>query len=224
MKNTAKFGGLITLMLAVMGCTTHSVNSYMVPQTPAGLNQNTSQPAQVSQLSIKAYSYMLADELLAPLAGKTLNGKIVVAQFVEQASRLTTQDSSQSLAGVGGQLAESFIYELNKRGYKVTDFKLRSSIQLNQQGESVWSHQLAELKQQVDAKYVVSGTLTPHENGAVVNVRMMEMANGSVLATAQGFLPDNLFWSSEKVTTRDGMLMHRGESNRVVGGNNETYF
>mgnify|MGYP000218169820 CR=1 FL=1 len=223
MNKSAQSIMLLILGSTVTACSTHSVNSYLMPETPDGLYKETRQ-TQVSQLSIKAHSYMLADELVASLAKHALTGKIIVTRFVEQDTRQASQDSAAPLAQLGGQLEESFVYELNKRGYKITDFKLRPDILVSEDGDYAWSRQLADLSARVDAKYIVSGTLTPHQNGAVVNVRMMEMANGLVLATAQGFLPNNLFWSEEKVTTRDGMLIHKGESDRIVGGDNENYF
>ena len=220
MKYTAKTALMLGFVLS--GCSTHTVNSYLMPES-SGLTHET-KPSQMSHLSVKAYTYMLADELLQPLANQSLNGKVIVTQFVDEQTRQPTIASSAPLASLGGQLAEGFVYELNKRGYKVTDFKLRKSVEVNESGDFAWSRDLADLKNQVDAKYILAGTLTPHQNGAVVNVRLMEMNNGLVISTAQGFVPENLFWSKERVTTRDGVLMHKGETSKVLGENNETYF
>lgn len=221
MPNIAKFASVFSLFM--LGCSTQTVNSYLVPDTPAAVKAPADK-SNVSQLSIKAYSFMLADELLQPLAEQKLNGNLLVTRFVDQQSRTQAYESSAPLANLGGQLEESFMYELQKRGYQVIDFKLRDSVLVKPEGDYVWSRDLAHLKNKVDAKYVVSGTLTPHQNGAVVNIRMMNMKNGLVLATAQGFIPENVFWSEEKVTTRNGILMHKGENNRVIGGERESYF
>lgn len=221
MPKIAKFASVFSLFM--LGCSTQTVNSYLVPDMPASVKAPAG-TSKVSQLSIKAYSFMLADELLQPLAQHNLNGNMLVTRFVDQQSRTHAIDKSSPLADLGGQLEESFIYELQKRGYKVIDFKLRDSVLVQPEGDYIWSRDLADLKSKVDAKYVVSGTLTPHQNGAVVNIRMMNMKDGLVLATAQGFVPNNLLWSDEKVTTRNGILMHKGEKNRVIGGERENYF
>ncbi|WAJ69436.1 FlgO family outer membrane protein [Catenovulum adriaticum] len=221
MPKIAKFASVFSLFM--LGCSTQTVNSYLVPDTPEAVKV-PADTSNMSQLSVKAYSFMLADELLQPLAQHNLNGNMLVTRFVDQQSRTHVTDKSSPLADLGGQLEESFIYELQKRGYKVIDFKLRDSVLVQPEGDYIWSRDLADLKSKVDAKYVVSGTLTPHQNGAVVNIRMMNMKDGVVLATAQGFVPNNVFWSDEKVTTRNGILMHKGENNRVIGGDRESYF
>ena len=208
---------LVLLTQFVTACAYKTSHSYLVPEAPKNSDKHYYQP-QVSALSIKAYSFMLADELLLNVDLDEIAGRsVAVTRFVEQDSRQDMNYSGKPLKHLGGQLEESFVYELNKRGYKVIDFKLAQNIKVTNQGDLIWSRNVDELNPVIEATYVVAGTLTPHQNGAVVNLRMVNMRNQKVMATAMGFVPSNLFWADEEVMSRDGILIHKGERPRVYG-------
>ncbi|WP_152537590.1 FlgO family outer membrane protein [Catenovulum agarivorans] len=204
----------IAISLFATGCAYKSSHSYAVPEQQSSDMTEYYQP-NVSKLSIKAYAYMLADELLADLNPQNLYGNVAVTHFVSQADRKMIQGQGHPLKALGGQLEESFIYELQKRGYSVIDFKLTGKIKVGEQSDQIWSRDIEQLTADIDVRYLLSGTLVMHQNGAVVNVRMMDSANKQVIASAQGFVPHNVFYSSQDVMTQDGMLIHRGERARV---------
>jgi TolB-like protein len=209
-----KLLGLVGSLLYVTACTTNVSHSYKIPEAPAHSADNFYQP-NVSKMSIKAYTYMLADELLVDVEPSMLSGNIAVTQFVCQSSRQIDLVSGDPLNQLGGQLEEGFVYELNKRGFSVVDFKMMDVIRMTEQGEEVWSRKSELLPRSIEARYVLSGTYSEHEKGAIVNVKLVNFNNKSVVAAAQGFVPANSFWADESVSLRDGFLTHKGEKRRV---------
>ncbi len=211
---TFRIGAVVICAQLVAGCSYQMTHSYKTPEAPSHSANNFYQ-AQVSQLSVKAYAFMLADELLNGLSPNQVYGNIAVVGFVDQVSRKNMNASGTPLNHLGGQLEESFVFELNKRGFSVADYKLMSQIKVTEKGDTVWSRDASFLEGSIDARYFLSGTLTEHEKGAVVNVRLMKADGKKVLAAAQGFVPSNVFWSEDGVALRDGYLMHKGERRRT---------
>lgn len=209
---------LIALSVFMLfGCSVKTAHNYTVPKSPMGSDLYSYQP-EVSQLSIKAYGFMLADELLTASQAQTIKHKVIaVTRFVEQAERTDNPDNGAPLSDLGGQLEESFIYELNKRGFRVVDYKAMSQINMTDKGDLIWSRDLAKLDSGIDFEVVLSGTMTAHENGAIVNIRMLDIQNKQVVATAMGFIPSNVLWSQNQIMSREGILIHKGEHKRIHG-------
>ncbi|MER2492036.1 FlgO family outer membrane protein [Catenovulum sediminis] len=205
----------------ISGCAYKASHSYMVPEAPSHSAKHYYQP-EMSQLSVKAYTYMLADELLLSVNASQVYGNVAVTRFVAQDNRTDSIASGAPLKHLGGQLEEGFIYELQKRGFKVIDYKLTGHINVTGQGDLIWSRDTKELAEKVDVKYVLAGTMTPHQKGAIVNIRLMNMLNKQVVATAQGFMPENLFWAEQAISLQDGVLIHKGERPRVYGAGHES--
>ncbi|NTS75412.1 hypothetical protein HR060_00920 [Catenovulum sp. SM1970] len=212
-KQLAKIGMLI-LSTSLTACSVNSSHSYNTPETPAHSVNNYYQP-QMSDLSIKAYTYMLADELLTQPNASSLSGRLAVTSFVNQQTRKSEYVEGDVLAQLGEQLEAGFIYELTKRGFTVTDFKLMPTIKVSEKGDQVWSRNVDELDRNLNAKYVLAGSISEHERGAIVNVRIIGLNDQQVITAAQGFIPDNVFWSDQNVTLKDGYLLHKGERRRA---------
>ncbi|AWB67532.1 hypothetical protein C2869_14265 [Saccharobesus litoralis] len=205
----------VTGVAAILSaCTFTNTHSYQMPKPPEHSAENY-YAAPISELSVKAYTYMLADELLLNLSANKLAGKILVTNFVDQKTRLNNPESGHPLASLGGQLEEGFVYELTKRGFAVVDHKLMEQVKVNEQGDKIWSRNKSELKSRVDARYILSGTLTEHERGAVVNVKLIKFSEQQVVSAAQGFVPSNVFWTEDNIGLRDGFLHHKGERRRT---------
>ncbi|WP_111977302.1 FlgO family outer membrane protein [Algibacillus agarilyticus] len=206
--------GFVCLCLCLSGCTFTKTHSYEVPKAPEHSAENYYSP-KVSELSVKAYTYILADELLLNLSAYQLAGSIVVANWVDEKTREKANFSGHPLIDLGGQLEEGFVYELTKRGFSVIDYKLMPSIKISEQGDQIWSRDVNQLSGKIDARYILSGTLTEHEKGAVVNVRLIQFDNKKVISAAQGFIPTNVFHSEDNISLRNGYLQHNGERRRT---------
>lgn len=90
---------------------------------------------------------------------------------------------------LGQQMAESFVHEFHQSKMSVVDFKATQFIRVTQTGDYVLSRDYMELKNSTPIKYVLTGTLTKHQGGYLVNARMLGMQSNIVVASAQSFIP-----------------------------------
>ncbi|WP_017446329.1 FlgO family outer membrane protein [Gayadomonas joobiniege] len=185
--------GLFSLLAACSYTQTHSYQTLVDQASPPP------RQAQFSADSIKAYTYRLADELLLSLQETSFNGRLMVVPFVD-AQTLSAEDAvGRALSGLNAQLENSFIYEMQHRGFNLVDYKLTGKVIFKGQSESIWSRDLGQLQHSTDADYLLSGTLTEHEQGVIVNVRLIRLENKLIAGTASGFIPRNVFVSQRQV-------------------------
>lgn len=117
---------------------------------------------------------------------------------------------------LGRQMAESFLHELHKFHIPVIDFKATEYIRITQEGDFVLSRDYLELSSSLPIEYVLTGTMTKHQGGVLVNARILGMESRAVVASAQMLVPfyvvDALIPSdgSQKNGMRDGVKLSRG--------------
>ncbi|MDF2178046.1 FlgO family outer membrane protein [Aliiglaciecola sp. CAU 1673] len=114
---------------------------------------------------------------------------------------------------LGYQLAESFMHELHKFRIPVLDYKSTEYVRVTEDGDFVLSRDFLELKERVPMDYVLTGTLTRHQGGYLVNARVLGMRTKAVVATAQTLIPfyvvDALLPSEAKDKV-DGVKLTKG--------------
>lgn len=101
-------------------------------------------------------------------------------------------------------LVENLIHELQVRGHKVIDFKMMPYIRVTPKGDFVRSREVDELIKKQNINIVLTGTYVYHNDGLVVNARMMEFASGVVVSSAQGSVPGWYVDAVEKRVARSG--------------------
>lgn len=117
---------------------------------------------------------------------------------------------------LGRQMAESFVHELHKFRVPVIDFKATEYIRITDDGDFVLSRDYLELSSSLPIEYVLTGTMTKHQGGVLVNARILGMESRAVVATAQMLVPfyvvDALIPSdgSQQNGMRDGVKLSRG--------------
>nr|WP_308428291.1 FlgO family outer membrane protein [Alteromonas halophila] len=117
---------------------------------------------------------------------------------------------------LGRQMAESFMHELHKFRIPVIDFKATDYIRITEQGDYVLSRDYLELNSSLPIEYVLTGTMTKHQGGVLVNARILGMESRAVVASAQTLVPfyvvDALIPSdgSQRDGTRDGVTLSKG--------------
>ena len=90
---------------------------------------------------------------------------------------------------LGNQLAEMFIGEVQEYGMSVVDFKLTGGINVQADGDFVFSRDSRALARELAVDYVLSGTLIENEKGVKVNARIVSMNNRVVVSSASLFIP-----------------------------------
>ena len=90
---------------------------------------------------------------------------------------------------LGNQLSESFMHELHQFGLNVLDFKSSDYIRVTPTGDFNFSRDYEELNPDMPVQYVMGGTMVKHQDGVIVNARMVSINSKKVLSSAQGFIP-----------------------------------
>nr|WP_136249753.1 FlgO family outer membrane protein [Ningiella ruwaisensis] len=118
---------------------------------------------------------------------------------------------------LGQQMAESFVHEFHKFRMPVVEFKATQFIRVTETGDYVLSRDFLDLNNNTPIQYVLTGTMTKHQGGYIVNARMLGMESKVVVASAQSFIPfyvvDALIpsESSRQNEVVDGVRIIRGE-------------
>jgi TolB-like protein len=90
---------------------------------------------------------------------------------------------------LGNTVSESFMYQMQQRGFTVVDYKSTGAIKVTPNGDFSLSRNWKELAGQQPVDYVLTGTMLRQGAGLLVNARIIGMRSRVVIASAQGFLP-----------------------------------
>jgi len=90
---------------------------------------------------------------------------------------------------LGYQLSESFMHELHKFRIPVIDFKATEYVRVTQQGDFLLTRDFLELNNSAPIEYILTGTLTKHQAGYIVNARILGLKSKAVVASAQMLMP-----------------------------------
>ncbi|MBF7072519.1 hypothetical protein ISG33_03775 [Glaciecola sp. MH2013] len=118
---------------------------------------------------------------------------------------------------LGFQIAESFAHEFHKFRMPVVEFKATQFIRVTDTGDFVLSRDFLDLASTTPIQYVLTGTMTKHQGGYIVNARMLGMESNVIVASSQMFIPfyvvDALIpsESSKSAEIVDGVRLIRGE-------------
>lgn len=88
-------------------------------------------------------------------------------------------------SGLGRLMGEHFMHQLQIRGWNVTDIRMTRDLIINEEGEFSLSRELKRLRGTLSAANVVTGTYTATVDGILVSVRVLDLATGQVVSTAQ---------------------------------------
>ncbi|WP_162063300.1 FlgO family outer membrane protein [Vibrio taketomensis] len=153
----------------------------------------------------------LTEELVQSNTSVSARTPIAVTSFVD----LQNMDATNWL---GNSVSEGFIYQFQRRGFKVVDYKTTGSIQVTLQGDFAFSRDWKDLAKEQDIQYVLTGTMLRQEGGVLVNARVVGMQSRIVVASAQGFLPADRIGRDldtlNSIRTQDGVLIRSDPSIR----------
>nr|WP_224746015.1 FlgO family outer membrane protein [Neiella litorisoli] len=146
----------------------------------------------------------MARQLLATRKFVTLETPIAVTSFVELKSLQKTSE-------LGNQMAESFIHHLQANGYRVIEYKAPGYIKVTDEGDFALSRDYEELTGSFEIDYILTGTYSAVPQGMMVNVRMFAAETKIVVATAQGFVPNQALSKEPiKKTDHQALRMEHG--------------
>lgn len=194
----------VVIIATLSGCA--NLLSQQAPANPA----MKSSPLGNAEL----YTFRLAQELFSNMQTDR-QYRYAVAGFVPVTTMQTNLDEQGPLMLLGHQLEQGLITEAVRRGYVAQDYKTSNSIIMTSTYDRALSRDLEHLSELQNVDYFITGTITPQQNGAMVNARVINVRNKDVVAAATSFFPSDLFWEQEQVTLRNGQL-YRTEKPRNV--------
>ena len=149
------------------------------------------------------------DQLMERKSLTTLTEPIAVASFVDL-------DTLKDTNWMGLQIEESFIYELNRRGEVVVDFKTTGSIQVTPSGDFVMSRNYKDLSARLPISRILTGTFSRNSQGILVNARIIDLRTKMVETTAQSLIPQQYLSGASnsfgRASVNRGYLMRGGQS------------
>lgn len=151
-------------------------------------------------LTVNDYVRNLVHELMALQQSLNSDSQIGVTDF-------SYVDSALDQGSVfSNHLSEAMIYDLHKFGVPVLDYKVTDYIRVTETGDFVLSRNYEELSEEVAISYVVTGTLTTHQQGVLVNARLVQIDNKRVVSAARTFIPRHIV---QAVISRQGEQVMR---------------
>lgn len=185
----------IVLLLGVSGCTNIIPSLYTTPETKNVHNLG----------NVEFHTHKLAQELFVDFTADR-QYRYAVAGFVPVTSMQVDMSQQGPLMLLGQQLEQGLMTEAVRHGLVTQDFKASNSIIMSESYDRALSRDLTHLSQLQNIDYYITGTITPQQNGAIVNARVINVRNKDVVAAATGFFPGDLFWETEQVVMRNGQL------------------
>lgn len=144
-----------------------------------------------SHKQLDDYVAELAMQLYHSSSTPIADATVAVAGFAE----LTP--ARNMLHPLGNVLAERFLQQMPRYGVTMVDHKLTGGIKLTADGDVVFSNRAGQVAANQRIDYVLSGTVQKSQRGAQVNVRIMNLKNKTILASASQLIPQFVLDNSQ---------------------------
>lgn len=159
-----------------------SAPSSSLAEREKGILRQSAEPLLTSH----EYASRLVDELIQYHTAEQSTVLVAVTDFAFIHSEL---DKGSIFSN---HLSEAIIYDLHKAGIAVLDYKVTDYIRVTETGDFVLSRDYEELSGELPINYVVTGTLTPHQQGILVNARLVQISTKQVISVARSFIPQHI--------------------------------
>ncbi|WP_018690693.1 FlgO family outer membrane protein [Algicola sagamiensis] len=190
-------------ILLLSGCAFFQDEAVPVPE-----KRYTNYTPSQDRRGIQFYTNRMVSQLLRSLQELQANANIAVTTFVFADTLKQPGHKADPMYFAGNQLQEGMITSVVQRGLRVQEFRATPFIDIKEGVDISLSRDLDDLSSSQTIDYIITGTLVPQENGLVVNTKLIQLNNRRILAAATDYIPQNIFWRSEKVRMRDNAI-HR---------------
>lgn len=155
-------------------------------------------------LTINEYARTLVHELMSNHRAAEEGGMVGVTDFTYVDSPL---DQGSVLSN---HLSEAIMYDLHKFGVAVLDYKVTDYIRVTPSGDFVLSRDFNELSSELPIRFVVTGTMTAHKHGVLVNARLIRIDSKQVISAARTFVPTQVVKAIVSNTSTDKLQLKQG--------------
>jgi TolB-like protein len=164
----------------------------------------TSPAENQPMLTANEYSRALVHELMSSQRQMEEGGMVGVTDFAFVDTGL---DQGSVLSN---HMSEAMIYDLHKFGVPVLDYKATDFIRVTPSGDFALSRDFTELSGELPIRYVVTGTMTAHKQGVLVNARLIHIGTKQVIAAARTFMPQPVVQAIIKRSGNDKLQLKQG--------------
>ncbi|NVK25694.1 MAG: hypothetical protein HWE10_12260 [Gammaproteobacteria bacterium] len=200
---------LIVIIASILaGCSTISNEISAFQKSRIEVIERENYTPRSEEGRLHSHIERLARQLFDTANAIDLNRPVIVGTFLPAKS--LQAETNDSIQPYGLQLQESFATFSTQAGLKVIEYKALSSVHVTPNADIMLSRDIQQLSQRVQAEYLLTGTYIQQENSLIVNVRLINILDQSLIAAATDYLPMNSMWSHSKVRTKDQQL-YRGE-------------
>jgi len=176
-----RFIFLILLTSLTISCT-------LMTPTHLSDNKNSDNTSTYEQKplvkNVNHYTKWLIQDLFSNIDAPNNSNIFAVVNFALLDSDLKTTNH------FGRQLQESIMHETNRTGFSVIDLKSSGRLQLTTAGDIFWhSEKTDELTGEINIDYVITGTMTKHQGGYLLNARIIDVETSALISTSQILVP-----------------------------------
>ncbi len=137
--------------------------------------------------NVNHYAKWLTQDLFANIDFPSNSDVFVVASFALLDSNLN------KTSHFGRQMTEAMIHEVHRTGVSVIDVKATDFIRMTESGDVFYeSTDYRELSPSADASHAITGTLTKHQGGYLINAKIVLIKTKALVSTAQIFVPHDV--------------------------------
>jgi len=136
------------------------------------------EPSRTSAGAFNSSIIFIAEQLDRNLSAEAKSKPVIVATFTD------LDDLTQSTK-LGRLSSESLGHELQLRGWPVVDVLLTKNLIINPTGQFSLSRDVNLLRSSYPSANMVVGTYSTSPDGVVVNVRIVDIATGVMISSAQ---------------------------------------
>lgn len=155
------------------------------------------------------YTERLAEQLFTGLP-LLPQGSVTAVTFTDSET-LKPDAANVRMRHLGLQLQESMLTVASQLGYDVAEFRAGQGIQLYAHHDALLTRDLTQLATQQSIRYVITGTISQHEDFTIVNARLVDTETNRVIAAAADQIPSVVVGSAEQVQFRQRMIYRNSQ-------------
>jgi TolB-like protein len=116
----------------------------------------------------------------------------------------------------GRQVTEAIMHEVNRTGFSVIDIKTSGFIRMTEQGDLFFqTKDYREMLKKTTATNIITGTMTRHRGGYLINARVIALETRALISSAQIFVPYDVV---DAVLKEDTLTSPQGTVEKPISG------
>ncbi|MEX1221160.1 MAG: FlgO family outer membrane protein [Idiomarina sp.] len=172
---------VITAVVSVglAGCTSQSKPMTVVAKPHSQAAGYSANEAMLSS----TLAQELAKQLAQPLQNDAAELRLGITDLVDVTSQY---DNATPLSQL---FSENLIYALHQQQLQLVDYKTTNYIRVTPQGDFALSRDYMELDEISPVTHMLVGTMAEHNEGFIVNARVVHAQSNTVVSSGQVFIP-----------------------------------